>query len=253
MRVYEVKLDDDPGSVGGEAPIRPSALDADITRRQRVSPPLLHDMRGHDWATLRQLASVSGLAVDWRHDGEASRLSGVIASRGVFDVLQLQPLAGRFFSAQPGVREVVVSEGLWRRSFGADADIVGSESMILDGVSHLIVGVVADGLPYPESAGELWVPSDPSDDELVEGMRGARYLDVIGRLQPGATLAEARTELDAFVLNLGEDHPNHVGWGATAVSLRQDMIQPFVGLLRVLVVGGTLFLLIACSNAAGLP
>jgi predicted permease len=252
VRVYEVKLEGDEGNVAGEAPIRPSALDANVARRQRVSPPLLHDMRGRDWATLTQLASVSGIALDWRHDGEASRLSGVSASRGVFDVLRLQPLVGRFFAAEAGVREVVVSEGLWRRSFGADADVVGNESLILDGVSYLIVGVVADGLPYPESAGEVWVPSDPSHDELVEGMRGARYLDVIGRLRPGATLVEARTELDAFVLNLGEDHPNHVGWGATAVSLRQDMIRPFVGLLRVLLVGAALFLLIACSNVAGL-
>ncbi len=252
IRVYEVDLNDER-SGAGDAPIRPAALAVDVERRSRLSPPLLDDMRNRDWVALSHLASVAGLAVDWQQDnGDSRRLSGVTASRSVFDVLQLRPVAGRFFVPDPGVREVVLSESLWRASFGADGDALGSDTMILDGDSYLIVGVVADGLPYPDSAGDVWVPSDPSEDQLVEGMRGARYLDVVGRLRPGSTLAEANAELDAFVRSLGEDHPNHLGWGAAAVLLRQDMIRPFIGILQVLLAGAAMFLLIACSNVAGI-
>ncbi len=249
VRVYEVKLPEDQG--GGMASAEATA-EAELGRRSRVSPPLLRDLRDTEFSTLTDVASVSGAAADWRREGQAQRIDLVTASRGVFDILQLRPIAGRFFSADPGTAEVVLSEGLWRSAFGSDPAVIGRDSMDLDGLAHLIVGVVRDDLPYPELPAAAWIPSDPGDEELAEGMRGARYLDVIGRLQPGATTQASAQEIDMFVRGLAAAHSQHEGWGATAVPLRQDMIRPFAGILRVLLTGAALFLGIAGSNAAAL-
>ena len=252
VRIYEVKLEGDEASLAGDAPIRPSALDAEIARRSRLSPPLLEDLRSTEWSSLVGMAAVSGISYDWEREGEAERLSAFRASRGVFEVLGLDAIEGRLFSEARGAREVVLGEGFWQRAFGGSPEVVGTRSLTLDGEQYLIVGVVAGGLPYPEHDGDLWTPRDPSDDDLAEGMRGARYLDVVGRLRPGASLAAACAELDAFVRSLGADHPQHTDWGATAVPLRQDLVRPFVGILQLLLAGAILFLLIACSNVAGL-
>jgi predicted permease len=83
-------------------------------------------------------------------------------------------------------------------------------------------------------------------------MRGARYLDVVARLREGATLDGARTELDGFVRGLADEHPMHEGHGATATALREDLVWPFVGILKLLLASAGLFLLIACANVAGL-
>ena len=252
VRIYEVKLEGDEASLAGDAPIRPSALDAEVARRSRLSPPLLEDLRSTEWSSMAGMVAVSGLSYDWEREGDGERLSAIRASRGVFEVLGLNAIEGRLFSGSRGTREVVLGEGFWQRAFGGSPEVVGTRSLTLDGEPYLIVGVVADGLPYPEHDGDIWTPSDPSDDDLVEGMRGARYLDVVGRLRPGTTLAAARSELDTFVRSLGEDHPQHAGWGATAVPLRQDLVRPFMGILQLLLAGAILFLLIACSNVAGL-
>lgn len=252
VRIYEVRLEGDEGSLSGDAPNRPAAFDADVTRRSRLSPPLLHDLRAADWASLTGIAAVSGISYDWERDGGAQRISGVTASRGVFSVLGLEPLAGRFFSDVAGTREVVLSEGLWRRAFGAARSVVGTDFLTLDGERYLIVGVAPDGLPYPQVAGEVWTPFDPSGDDLSEGMRGARYLDVVARLRSGADLVAARGELDAFLRDLGTEHEQHAGWSATAVSLREDLARPFVDTLQLLLGAAALFLLIACTNVAGL-
>jgi hypothetical protein len=119
-------------------------------------------------------------------------------------------------------------------------------------VRYLVVGVVRDGLPYPEHTTEVWTPFDLGADDLSEGMRGARYLDVVARLREGATLDGARTELDGFVRGLADEHPMHEGHGATATALREDLVRPFVGILKLLLASAGLFLLIACANVAGL-
>ncbi len=242
VRVYEVKLDADSGSIAGDG----------VASRSRMSPPLLADLRAARWDTVEEFASVSGLAVDWRVEGESRRLSGVTASRGVFEVLQLRPVVGRWFSPEPGTNEVVLSAQFWVDAFGGDPAVVGQGTMELDGEPFLIVGVASDGLPYPQAAGQVWLPSDPDPQQLSEGMRGARYLDVVARLRPDVTITSAAGELDAFVRNLGDDHPNHRGWGATAIPLRSDLIRPFLGIMRLLVTAAALFLLIACANTAAL-
>jgi hypothetical protein len=141
VRVYEVKLEGDEASLAGDAPFRPSALDAEIARRSRLSPPLLEDLRSTEWSSLVGMAAVSGISYDWEREGEAERLSAFRASRGVFEVLGLDAIEGRLFSEARGAREVVLGEGFWQRAFGGSPEVVGTRSLTLDGEQYLIVGV----------------------------------------------------------------------------------------------------------------
>lgn len=251
VRVYEVRLEE-AADGALETSAQPGSHHLDVTRRTWISPPLLEDLRTSDWASLTGVAAIGGITFDWERDEQTERLAGTTASRGAFDVLGLTPLIGRTFSAEHGGREAVLAEGFWRRAFGGDPGIVGNASITLDGERYLVVGVVRDGLPYPQHTTEVWTPFDLGPDDLVDGMRGARYLDVVGRLREDSTLDAARTELDAFVRGLAREHPMHDGYGATATPLREDLVRPFVGILKLLLASAGLFLLIACTNVAGL-
>ena len=96
--------------------------------------------------------------------------------------------------------------------------------MTLDGEAHQVVGVVAFPAGYPQGA-DLMTRLFHAEEDLWEGMRGARYLDVVGRVAPGRTAAEASAEVDAFVTGLGEAHPQHAGWGGGAVILGRDLMR----------------------------
>jgi hypothetical protein len=120
-----------------------------------------------------------------------------------FTVLREQPVRGRAFTADNEVdgrdRVVVLSDGLWRRRFGADPDIVG-KTIPLEGVAYQVVGVMRPGFEYPVGAVEptdLWVPYVvPLDERVRDPKNFSIYLSVIARLKPGVTIAQAQANLD---------------------------------------------------------
>lgn len=256
VRVFEVNLRPGPGSESGGSSARPTGLDADISRRSRVSPPLVFDMQQHDWRTLRAVAPVSRDGFRWVTDGDEppQQLSGFVVTNELFDVLGVRPLLGRVFNDAPGTDEVMLGEGFWHRAFGGDPDVL-ERSIQLGDRRYRIVGVMADGLPYPTGSdgdAELWVPFVFTPDRREEGMRGARYLDAVARLQPDVTPREAAGEVDAFVRSLAESHPNHREWGGAVVKLRDDLVRPYRGILVLLLSAAGLFLMIAVINVSGL-
>src|SRR6185503_15984304 len=106
-------------------------------------------------------------------------------------VLGARPRLGRFFRrdeeavGRDGV--VVLSDESWRSAFGSRPDVVGTE-ITLDGVRHVIIGVMPPEASAAFDGARLWRPL------VLEGdlRRGARWLEVMGRLAPGATLAASR-------------------------------------------------------------
>jgi predicted permease len=246
VRVFEVDRNARPSSsegTEGEA------------RRSDVSPPLIADLQSRDWRTFTGFSVFSRDVYEW-HDGtEMRQLSGVTASPNVIDLLGVRPIAGRVFSGVPGVPEVLLAEVFWRSAFGADQGVVGQQ-LILGGVQHEIVGVLPASLTRPSVThprpADVWVSFDLSRADLSEGMRGARYLDVVARIAPGVTLETAAHELDGFVAGLGDTHPNHRGWGATVVEARLELVRPYRRILILLLSGAGLLLLIATLNVASL-
>ncbi|HSM60723.1 MAG TPA: ABC transporter permease, partial [Longimicrobiales bacterium] len=221
--------------------------------RGRISPPLLRDLRARAWSHFVDFAGVVRSTPEWVVDGDLRQLRGSVVTPGFFETLGLPALHGATaFTGRTGdeVPEVILSEAFWRQNFGADASVVGS-SMDLGGVRHDILGVVALDGGYPEAV-DVFIPLVFEERQLGEGMRGARYLEVVARVRAGSTIEAGTLELAAFVESLGPDHPIHDGWTGEAVSLREDLAGPFRDVLRLLLAAGAAFLALALVNVAGL-
>ncbi|MEJ2204209.1 MAG: ABC transporter permease [Gemmatimonadota bacterium] len=242
VRVFETEPVDMTSAVEGGAEQR---------TRWRISPPLLEDMRANDWTTLEAVAGVSDHIVDWEQDDEARRVTTLAVSPELFAILGIVPEAGRLLSSDPEVPEVVLTTDFWARAFGRDPGVLGSTTMELDGAPHTVVGVVRLPSGYPSDA-DLVTRLSFVEEQLGEGMRGARYLDVVARVRPEHSVAEASSEAASFVRALGESYGNHAGWGAELVVLGDDLTEPFRGVLSLLLAAGVTFLLLAVINVGGL-
>lgn len=197
--------------------------------------------------------------------GEAERVYGTAVTGNYFQVLGTQPLAGRLLqpaddaAGRPAV--AVISHELWRRRFSADPAIVGRD-MLLNGTSVAVVGVAPAGFQGTTLLrADLWVPVSASplvnprrSGELLS-MRRASWLFMGGRLAPGATLEQARAELQAIGASLEQEYPeankgrSYTAAASALVPGRIGMVAGFLALLMTLVV---LVLLIACTNVTGM-
>ncbi len=197
-------------------------------------------------------------------DGDPQRVGAVRASANLFSLLGVQPALGRGFleeEDQPGREGVVVlSDAFWRRQFGADPSVVG-RTLRLDDRPVEIVGVMppAFRLPGGDALGalagiphevELFRPLALSEEEATRG--GSFDYVVLARLRPGATLAQARPQLDAGVAAVLERTGGDAEMSTIAVPL-QEMVVGGAGrpLLLLLVAVGAV-LLIICVNLANL-
>jgi putative ABC transport system permease protein len=220
-----------------------------------VSPPDYVDWRDQSdvFAGLATLNSGSSFALTGG-TGPAQQVDGASVTPNFFSVLGVAPVLGSDFVPADGVvgqnHVVLLGYGLWRRRFGGDPTIVG-RSIRLDGESYRVAGVMPLGKEYPRDA-ELWVPLAFTEHDLAT-QRGAHYLDVIGRLRPGVTLARAQTEMDAIAARLAESYPNtNRNAGALEMPLLESMVGSVAPALRILLGAVGLVLLIACTNVANL-
>jgi putative ABC transport system permease protein len=186
------------------------------------------------------------------------RLSGTSVSAKWFSVLGAQAAMGRVFQEgedQPGKESVVIlSHSLWERRFGSDPNIVG-KSILLEGASREVVGVMPADFRYPSPKTEMWVPLD-LDPRIVGNYWGDSYMPLNARLRPGATLEEARTELaqlrprvlSAFAWPM----PDNSWAKASVIPLQEAIVGDVRARLLILLGAVGLLLLIACANVANL-
>lgn len=185
---------------------------------------------------------------------EPVRVKGAQVSATLFQLLGGRPLLGRGFTAaddQPGAEPVaVLSEPLWRRSFGADPSIVG-KAIRIDGRPITVVGVIPPSAHFPDTdAAELFIPFAMSP---TEADRGSRAYMVLGRLKPGVSVAQAAAEVGEISQRLAADHSEtNESWGVRLVTLRDYRTQRFRSLFLILLGVVGLVLLIACVNVAHL-
>ena len=216
-----------------------------------------------DWRA--ETRSYSGLA-SYHHAGmiltgagDAQQLSGAVVSSNFFRVLGLHPALGRDFlpnEEKPGTRAAILSYGLWQSTFGGSRDIAG-KPITLDGNSYVVDGVMPRDMPPLESGPTaFWVTLavDATGKNPLTMQRGADWLDVVGRLQPGVAPAQAHAELKALQHALAAQFPdsNKPYTDAIAMPLLDHLVGDYRPALRVLFAAVTLVLLIACANVAGL-
>jgi putative ABC transport system permease protein len=186
--------------------------------------------------------------------GAATRLEGGIVSVSFFDVLRVRPALGRGFVAgenEPGRDKVVVlGHQLWLDRFGGDPGVV-NRSIEIDRETRTVVGVAPPGFSYPEGT-ELWIPL-PYDEIFRTNSRGAWYLNVVGRLAPGATVEGASQEVATIAARLEKAYPDqNEGVGGMVRSLQEALVGDTRRALVVLLGAVGLVLLVACVNVANL-
>lgn len=196
-------------------------------------------------ALSHQLDTITGI-------GEPHRVRVTAVSPRFFDVLGVPAAIGRTFSTEDwrsDERLVVLSHGAWQRDHGADPAVIG-ETLLLDGTPHTIVGVMPKGFYYDREDVAHWRLFARS---VTESSRGQLWLRVVGRLEDGVTLEQARADMDNVGRQLEERLPEYnTGYGVSVVPLREEIVGDVRPALLVLLGAVGLVLLIACANVANL-
>jgi len=218
-----------------------------------LSPPNFVDFRDRSSSFSALGASVQN-SYALTGEGPAEEVPAASVSPAFFGAMGVRPAIGRTFTkeeGEPGAGDVVVlSHGLWQDRFGGRPDVVG-RTIRLDGRARRVVGVMPPGFGYPGGS-RLWTPLSFTSDELAS-QRGAHYLDAVGRLRPGVSPDEARSDLTAVAAQLARSYPSHdQGMGAAVTTLRRSLVGDVKPALLLLLGAAGLVLLIACVNVVNL-
>ena len=201
--------------------------------------------------TVSSLAALRPVQVTLTGAGDPVRLDGTAVSASIFDLLGVRPAIGRTFDedddhAGHPAAVVLLGDAVWRTRFGGDPAVIG-RTIRLDGRASMVVGVLPAGAVFPPS--DVWLPLGASAD----ADRTDKWLDAIGRLRPGATLADARADATLVASNLARVHPELRGWTARVEPLSDWLVGPGLARMVWILLGAVGFLLVlACANIAGL-
>ena len=184
--------------------------------------------------------------------GEPLQLTGLRMTASALPTFRVRPLLGRNFTEEedrPGSNNVVIlSYGFWQRQFGGRPGVVGSK-LQLHGRSHRVVGVLPRESPLPD---EFEVATPMAFERDDRSNFGGHSIGVIGRLRPGITAEQARSELAVIQQRIGQQHGGAKGWGIKLRSVMEERIEDMRPVLLSLLGAVGLLLLIACANVANL-
>ena len=187
---------------------------------------------------------------------EPEQVMSVRTSANLFPLLGVAPMLGRTFTAdeeQQKVRVVVLSHGLWQRRFGASPSVLG-QMLEIDGMSSQVIGVMPKHFRSDEET-PIWEPQTLFPDwEAQKAQRGTGSWQVVGRLNPQVSLAQAQTEMNTIAQRLEQAFPDaNKGLGVNLVPLQLQYTGSNVRLALWMLFGAVvLVLLIACTNVANL-
>lgn len=218
-----------------------------------VSVPNFQDWR-EQTRSFEDLAAYSGGDINLQGVDNPERLAYVAATDNLFSLLGARPLLGRTFligedePAAPAV--AVLSEGLWRQRFGGYPRVLG-ETIMLDGEAYTVIGVMPEHFSMGARQTDVWVPLKFTANEADN--RGSHWMDVIGRLAPGVSLATAQAEMSEIAARIEEQYSDsQEDRGIELVPLREVVIGDVRPALLVLLGATGLVLLIVCANVANL-
>lgn len=196
-------------------------------------------------------ATVSGL-------GDPFQVPIFKTTANYFDVLGLRPILGRSFLAQEeeGADVAIVTDRFWKARLGGSQDVIG-KALILDGVTHTIVGVVPKmPVSWTGPNADIWTtkPLNIPGFSHERMMRGTAFLRVIGRLKPGITLDQAKAALSTLENNYRSQFPEKIDAQSRNIikTLPEDVTENLRPGFATLLAAVAFVLLIACSNVANL-
>jgi putative ABC transport system permease protein len=186
--------------------------------------------------------------------GEPEYVDGRLISAELFATLGIRPMRGRTFRPnedRPGAAPVaIISYGLWQRRFSGDPSAVGG-TFVFDGKTYTVAGVAPADFQLSGDA-DVFTPLGQSTDPRMRN-RAARFIHVTARLGPGATLAQAQSELTVIANHLSREYPqSNNGITLRLHPLQEELVGDVRGTLWLLLSAVGLVLLIACVNIASL-
>lgn len=209
-----------------------------------------------DWAARSRcweiLAAFDNRNVNMMVRGEPERLRAGIATANALPLFGWRVLRGRGLlpsDDQPGQAPVaLLTEATWRARFGADPEIE-KRAVVIDGSSHTIVGVLADGVGLDLGV-EVVMPIRP----FVSPDRDDKDLGVYGRLRRGTSIVQARAEMAAVAQGLAQEYPDdNGGWGINLEPLFDTVVHAKArGMVQLMSGAAVLLLVIACANLSSL-
>jgi putative ABC transport system permease protein len=222
-------------------------------RRAVMSGPNFTDLRRSS-QSLEDAAAVTRYGAVLTGSGDPTRIDAAEVSANLFDLLGVEPVAGRRFRAEendPAHNKVgILGYGFWQQRFGGSRDVIG-QKITIDGVPIEVVGVMPPGFSFPAGR-QLYTPLEYTDDFLVK-QRGAWYLTVVGRAKEGVPFAQVKAEVETIGRRLAAEYPDqNDGLAFAAVPLLDAMVGDVRSAVLMLLGAVGFVLLIACSNVANL-
>jgi putative ABC transport system permease protein len=206
------------------------------------------------------IAAFGAVSASITGDGEPERVGSIYSTAPLLRMLGAQPLIGRLFEDgedREGAAPVaILSESLWRRRYGGDATIVG-QTIQINSRPTTIIGVLPASFSFepPIQFGftgvvDVWTPFRIGEQHRTGA---GRYLQVLARLAPGATLERARYEMSQLAARFEREFPRRqTNWGVNVVPIQEQMTGGVSRALFVVFGAVSFVLLIACANVANL-
>jgi putative ABC transport system permease protein len=188
--------------------------------------------------------------------GEPERLQGADVTGNLLDVLGVQPVVGRNFSAaealQDGPPAMLLTHGFWVRRFAGDPDIVG-QTLPLNNTPFMVVGVLPPSFDFssiftPTVSVDFLLPWPISDETDRQG----NTTTMVARLAPGVTTEVAQAELESVVAALAEADSERWGLGGRTSGLQERIARPFRSGMLLLAAAAGLVMLIVCVNLSNM-
>ncbi|HEU4619283.1 MAG TPA: ABC transporter permease [Gammaproteobacteria bacterium] len=233
--------------------VRLWSVRAENPTKQRVSYPDLRDWQAES-RTL-DLVGYGGLDTVMTGTGEPERLHAELFLGDLFSLLGVSPSLGAAHLVGPSDEPtVILSHELWRRRFDASPSVVGTP-ITLDGKQYIVAAVMPAGFQFPIRVAapvDLWIPLKQFNPALAD-RRGARLIDVIGRLRSGVALEQAQAEMDLIASRLSDRYPDtNESIGVRVMPALEEVAGDASRSLLLVSCAVGLLLLIGCANVASL-
>ena len=215
-----------------------------------VSAPDFHDWKAQN-RSFQALAYYTGGEAPVVAAGRADYATAYVVTPGFFEALGVSARLGRLFTPaeeQGGPVAAVVTDAYWQRQFGSRPDAIGSTLKLGDRILT-VVGVLPSGLRFPARA-DVYAPASRAEETTS---RSGHNYQVIGRLKPDVTLAQAQEEMASIARRLENQYPvSNAGKSAAVMPLKELLVGDTRPTLYVLLAAVAFVLLIACANVANL-
>ncbi len=232
---------------------------AGVERASNGVPDYYDRLREVDVLEEQALYNTQGVTIAVK--GEPQRITAMLARPSLLRILKAEPMRGRIFTEEEGdpgrERKAMLTYGTWQELFGGREDVVGADLRI-NGRPHTIVGVLPRGFSFLNPEVKVWLPLAFSAEDRSDDRRHSNNWSMVGRLKPGASIAQTQQQLDALNARNMERFPHfkeiltNAGFHTVATSLEEDVVRGARGTLYLLW-GAVLFvLLIGAVNITNL-